>query len=118
MIELESDAYTMNEEETKSLKVKRVGGTKGEIRAKLQPNPGTAIQDDYDTTLIPEIVLGEIRQKQQQMLKQDETQIKPGINISQLKLQMSVKEQSLDLTRKLKLPSKIWKAVKVHWLHL
>ena len=59
MIELESDAYTMNEEETKSLKVKRVGGTKGEIRAKLQPNPGTAIQDDYDTTLIPEIVLGE-----------------------------------------------------------
>lgn len=59
MIELESDAYTMNEEETKSLKVKRVGGTKGEIRAKLQPNPGTAIQDDYDTTLIPDIVLGE-----------------------------------------------------------
>ncbi|MFR3228320.1 MAG: hypothetical protein ACLTPG_05085 [Mediterraneibacter gnavus] len=51
MIELESDAYTMNEEETKSLKVKRVGGTKGEIRAKLQPNPGTAIQDDYDTEL-------------------------------------------------------------------
>lgn len=59
MIELESDAYTMNENETKSLKVKRVGGTKGEIRAKLQPNPGTAIQDDYDTTLIPDIVLGE-----------------------------------------------------------
>ena len=59
MIELESDAYTMNEDETKSLKVKRVGGTKGEIRAKLQPNPGTAIQDDYDTTLIPDIVLGE-----------------------------------------------------------
>lgn len=59
MIEFESDAYTMNEDETKSLKVKRVGGTKGEIRAKLQPNPGTAIQDDYDTTLIPDIVLGE-----------------------------------------------------------
>mgnify|MGYP001477331091 FL=1 len=59
MIELESDSYTMNEDETKSLKVKRVGGTKGEIRAKLQPNPGTAIQDDYDTTLIPDIVLGE-----------------------------------------------------------
>lgn len=28
MIELESDSYTMNEDETKSLKVKRVGGTK------------------------------------------------------------------------------------------
>ena len=25
----------------------------------MQPNPGTAIQDDYDTTLIPDIVLGE-----------------------------------------------------------
>lgn len=59
MIELESDSYTMNEDETKSLKVKRVGGTKGKITAKLQPNPGTAIQDDYDTTLIPEIVLEE-----------------------------------------------------------
>lgn len=59
MIELESDSYTMNENETKSLKVKRVGGTKGRITAKLQPNPGTAIQDDYDTTLIPEIVLEE-----------------------------------------------------------
>ena len=59
MIELESDSYTMNEDETKDLKVKRVGGTKGKITAKLQPNPGTAIQDDYDTTLIPEIVLEE-----------------------------------------------------------
>ena len=59
MIELESDSYTMNEDETKSLKVKRVGGTKGKITAKLQPNPGTAIQDDYDTILIPEIVLEE-----------------------------------------------------------
>ena len=59
MIELESDSYTMNEDETKSLKIKRVGGTKGKITAKLQPNPGTAIQDDYDTTLIPEIVLEE-----------------------------------------------------------
>ena len=35
MIELESDAYTMNEDETKSLKVKRVGGTKGEIKSKI-----------------------------------------------------------------------------------
>ncbi|MFR3228319.1 MAG: hypothetical protein ACLTPG_05080 [Mediterraneibacter gnavus] len=60
-----------------------------------------------------------IRQKQQQQVtNKDETQIKQVINISQLKLQMSVKEQSLDLTRKLKLPSKIWKAAKVHWLHL
>ena len=51
MIELESDSYTMNEDETKDLKVKRVGGTEGKITAKLQPNPGTAIQDDYNTEL-------------------------------------------------------------------
>ena len=57
MIELESDSYTMNEEETKDLKIKRVGGTEGKITAKLQPNPGTAIQDDYNTELNPEITL-------------------------------------------------------------
>ena len=59
MIELENDSYSMHEDETKSLKIKRVGGTKGEIRARLQPNPGTAIQDDYDTTLISDIVFKE-----------------------------------------------------------
>lgn len=57
MIELESDSYTMNEAETKDLKVKRVGGTEGKITAKLQPNPGTAIQDDYNTELNPVITL-------------------------------------------------------------
>lgn len=57
MIELEEDAYTMNEEETKELKVKRVGGTEGKITAKLQPNPGTAIQDDYNIELNPVITL-------------------------------------------------------------
>ena len=57
MIELESDSYTMNEDETKDLKVKRVGGTEGKITAKLQPNPGTAIQDDYNTELNPTITL-------------------------------------------------------------
>lgn len=57
MIELESDSYTMNEEETKELKIKRVGGTEGKITAKLQPNPGTAIQDDYNTELNPMITL-------------------------------------------------------------
>ena len=57
MLELESDSYTMNEDETKDLKVKRVGGTEGKITAKLQPNPGTAIQDDYNTELNPVITL-------------------------------------------------------------
>lgn len=57
MIELEEDAYTMNEKETKNLKIKRVGGTEGEITAKLQPNPGTAIQDDFNTDLNPVVTL-------------------------------------------------------------
>ena len=57
MIELEEDAYTMNEKETKNLKIRRVGGTEGEITAKLQPNPGTAIQDDFNTDLNPVITL-------------------------------------------------------------
>lgn len=59
MIELEEGSYTMNENETRELKVKRVGGTTGTIIAKLQPNPGSAIQDDFNTELNPTITLGE-----------------------------------------------------------
>ena len=59
MIELEKASYTMNENETRELKVKRVGGTTGTITAKLQPNPGSAIQDDFNTELNPTITLGE-----------------------------------------------------------
>lgn len=50
MIELEKTAYTMNEDETMDVVVNRVGGTTGEITATLEPNPGSAIQDDFDTT--------------------------------------------------------------------
>ena len=57
MIELEENTYTMNEAEKRELKVKRVGGTTGEITAKLQPNPGSAIQDDFNTELNPKITL-------------------------------------------------------------
>ena len=51
MIELEDSAYTMNEESSLNVKIKRVGGTKGTITAKIQPNPGSAIQDDFNTEL-------------------------------------------------------------------
>ena len=48
MIELEEDAYTMNEKETKNLKIKRVGWNR---RRKLQLSCSqiqeTAIQDDF-----------------------------------------------------------------------
>lgn len=54
MIELEKTAYTMNEDETMDVVVNRIGGTTGEVTAILEPNPGSAIQDDFDTT--PQIV--------------------------------------------------------------
>ena len=59
MIELENSAYTMNEESTLDVKVKRVGGTKGTITAKIQPNPGSAIQEDFDTENAPTVTLNE-----------------------------------------------------------
>lgn len=49
MIGLETDEYTVNEDSTLNVKVKRVGGTTGRIKAMLAPNPGTAIQGDFDT---------------------------------------------------------------------
>lgn len=59
MIELENSAYTMNEDSTLDVKVKRVGGTKGTITAKIQPNPGSAIQDDFNTELAPTVTLND-----------------------------------------------------------
>lgn len=49
MIGLETDEYTVNEDSVLPVKVKRVGGTEGRIKAMLSPNPGTAIQGDFDT---------------------------------------------------------------------
>ena len=57
MIELENSAYTMNEESSLDVKIKRVGGTKGIITAKIQPNPGSAIQDDFNTEFSPTVTL-------------------------------------------------------------
>ena len=59
MIELENSAYTMNENSSLDVKVKRVGGTKGTITAKIQPNPGSAIQDDFNTELAPTVTLND-----------------------------------------------------------
>ena len=59
MIELEDSAYTMNEESSLDVKIKRVGGTTGTITAKIQPNPGSAIQDDFNTELAPVVTLND-----------------------------------------------------------
>ncbi|WP_443734790.1 alpha-L-fucosidase [[Ruminococcus] lactaris] len=52
MLEIENETYTMNEDSNLAVKIKRVGGTTGEITAKLEPNPGSAIQKHFDTELI------------------------------------------------------------------
>lgn len=49
MFQFESKEYTTNEESTLKVKVKRIGGTSGEATVLLQPNPGTAIQGQFDT---------------------------------------------------------------------
>ncbi len=59
MIELENSAYTMDENSSLEATIKRVGGTKGTITAKIQPNPGSAIQDDFDTEFLPTVTLND-----------------------------------------------------------
>ena len=55
MLEIENETYTMNENSDLAVKIKRVGGTTGEITAKLEPNPGSAIQKHFNTELIPTV---------------------------------------------------------------
>ena len=57
MIELENSVYTMDENSSLEATIKRVGGTKGTITAKIQPNPGSAIQDDFVTEFSPTVTL-------------------------------------------------------------
>lgn len=53
MIGLEYDSYTMYEDDTLNVVINRVGGSTGEVTATLAPNPGSAIQDDFNTDPIP-----------------------------------------------------------------
>ena len=56
MLEIENDSYTMNENSDLAVKIRRVGGTTGKITARLESNPGSAIQKHFNTGLIPEVV--------------------------------------------------------------
>ena len=51
MVGLEQSSYTMNENETMTVNLVRVGGTEP-VTVKLSPNPGSAIQDDFNTERI------------------------------------------------------------------
>ena len=53
MIGIESAKYTMGEDETMEVKLVRVGGTEGDATVMVSPNPGSAVQGDYNTELIP-----------------------------------------------------------------
>ena len=56
MVGLELDRYTMNEAERMDVKLVRVGGTSDQpVTVRLSPNPGSAIQDDFNTELITEV---------------------------------------------------------------
>lgn len=49
MIGVEKAEYTMKEDSEMKIKLVRIGGSKGEATVTVSPNPGTAIQDDFDT---------------------------------------------------------------------
>jgi len=59
MIGIENAKYTMNENETMEIKLVRVGGSTGEATVLVSPNPGSAVQGDYDTELIQEVTFAE-----------------------------------------------------------
>ncbi|MBR5565720.1 MAG: discoidin domain-containing protein [Roseburia sp.] len=59
MVGLEEAEYVMNEDEEILVKLIRTGGSTGTATVLLSPDPGTAIQDDYDTECITEVVFAE-----------------------------------------------------------
>ncbi len=59
MIGIEQASYTMNEEDALNVKLVRVGGSTGEVTVNFAPNPGSAIQDDYNTELNQNITFKE-----------------------------------------------------------
>ena len=59
MIGLETDNYTMNEDTRMDVKLVRVGGSEGAVSVQVAPNPGSAIQDDFNTELITTVTFAE-----------------------------------------------------------
>ena len=48
MVELEKDAYRVNEDTKYPIKLKRVGGTNGELTVQFEVAPGSAYQKHFD----------------------------------------------------------------------
>lgn len=49
MVDIEFSNYTMYEDSAINVKLVRAGGSNGTLTVNLAPNPGSAIQDDYNT---------------------------------------------------------------------
>ena len=59
MVGIEQSRYTMNEDQTMEVKLVRVGGANDKsVTVTLTPNPGSAIQDDFNTELIETVTFG------------------------------------------------------------
>ncbi len=53
MVGIEESRYTMNEDQRMDVKLVRVGGTGDEpVTVKLSPNPGSAVQGDFNSDLV------------------------------------------------------------------
>ena len=59
MIGIENAKYTMNEDSTMDVKLVRVGGSKGEATVTVSPNPGSAVQGDFNTELITTVTFAD-----------------------------------------------------------
>lgn len=59
IFEIEYPEYTMEENSTMNVKIKRVGGSTGEARVTVQNNPGSAVQSEYDADLSEELIFEE-----------------------------------------------------------
>ena len=57
MLEIEYPSYRVNEASKVPIKVKRVGGAKGEVKVTFQVNPGSAWQDHFNADGNMELVL-------------------------------------------------------------
>lgn len=59
MVGLEETEYTMDEASVLEVKLVRVGGSTGTATVTLTPNPGSAIQDDFNTELTQVVTFAE-----------------------------------------------------------
>lgn len=58
MVGIESGSYTMKEDQEMEVRLVRLGAADSSLSVTVSPNPGSAIQDDFDTELISHVTFG------------------------------------------------------------